>query len=48
MNVDRLMLGFMIISSGLSMWISNSATTVMVVPIVEAVFEELFKVSANR
>ena len=42
------MLGFMIITSGLSMWISNAATTVMVVPIVEAVFEELVSVCLNH
>ncbi|CAK8680394.1 unnamed protein product [Clavelina lepadiformis] len=35
------MLGFMLTSFFLSMWISNTATTAMMLPIVEAVFKEL-------
>lgn len=37
----RLMLGFMVVSSLLSMWISNSATTAMMLPIAQAVLEQL-------
>ncbi|CAL1290950.1 unnamed protein product [Larinioides sclopetarius] len=42
-----LMLGFMLTTMFLSMWISNTATTAMMVPIVEAVMLEL-KSSAER
>ncbi|PFX31726.1 Solute carrier family 13 member 2 [Stylophora pistillata] len=37
----RLMLGVMLTTSFLSMWISNTATTAMMVPIVEAVLGEI-------
>ncbi|XP_074467104.1 solute carrier family 13 member 2-like [Sebastes fasciatus] len=36
-----LMMGFMIVSSFLSMWISNTATTAMMLPIAQAVLEQL-------
>lgn len=35
------MLGVMLTTSFLSMWISNTATTAMMVPIVEAVLREI-------
>jgi len=38
-----LMLGIMLTTAFLSMWISNTATTALMVPIVEAVTQELFK-----
>lgn len=37
----RLMLGFMLPTCFLSMWISNTATTAMMIPIAEAVLQEL-------
>lgn len=37
----RLLMGFMIVSSFLSMWISNTATTAMMLPIANAVLEQL-------
>ena len=39
----RLLLGFMLVTMFLSMWISNTATTAMMVPIVDAVLQKLFE-----
>ncbi|KAF2345756.1 Solute carrier family 13 [Trinorchestia longiramus] len=43
----RLMIGFMSTSAFLSMWISNTATTAMMVPIVHALLQTLRKVCWN-
>lgn len=40
----RLLLSFMIVTGFLSMWISNTATTAMMLPIVDAVCKALPKV----
>ena len=37
----RLIFGFMLATMLLSMWISNTATTTMMIPIVEAVLQQL-------
>ncbi|KAL7645307.1 UNVERIFIED_CONTAM: hypothetical protein RMT77_003693 [Armadillidium vulgare] len=39
----RLMIGFMLTTMFLSMWISNTASTAMMVPIVDAILQELYK-----
>ncbi|CAO2644038.1 Na(+)/citrate cotransporter [Lemmus lemmus] len=38
---SRLMLGFMSVTAFLSMWISNTATTAMMIPILEAMLEQM-------
>ena len=38
-DLRRLVLGFMVASAALSMWVSNTATTLMLLPVVYAVLE---------
>ena len=40
----RLMLAFMMIACLLSMWITNSAVTAMLLPIVKSILNEIFDV----
>ena len=44
----RLMLGFMSVTAFLSMWISNTATTAMLIPIVHAVLLKLEEMMNDR
>jgi sodium-dependent dicarboxylate transporter 2/3/5 len=40
-NLRRLVLGFMVASAALSMWVSNTATTLMLLPVVYAVLDSM-------
>ena len=40
-SIASIMLGFMCVTAFMSMWISNAATTAMMMPILEAVLAEL-------
>ena len=44
----RLMTGFMLTTMFMSMWISNTAATAMMVPIVDAVLQQLYKVNKQK
>ncbi len=45
---ERLVLGFMVATAFLSMWISNTATTMMMLPIATAVAHQLAKLAASE
>lgn len=47
-NPSRLVLGFMFATAFLSMWISNTATTLMMLPIAMAVIDEMGKRSEKK
>ncbi|XP_043943262.1 solute carrier family 13 member 1 [Protopterus annectens] len=46
-NPEWLMLGFMVSSAFLSMWLSNTSTAAMVMPIVEAVVQQIISAEAE-
>uniref|UniRef100_F7E3A2 Solute carrier family 13 member 1 n=1 Tax=Ornithorhynchus anatinus TaxID=9258 RepID=F7E3A2_ORNAN len=46
-NPVWLSLGFMVSTAFLSMWLSNTSTTAMVMPIVEAVLQQIMRVEAE-
>ena len=46
--VCRILIGFMLPSWFLSMWLSNTATTGMMIPVAEKVIDEMWKQQRNR
>ena len=46
--VCRLMLGMMLATWFLSMWISNTSTTAMMIPIIEAIVQQLRSAGVAR
>lgn len=42
------MLGFMMTTALLSMWISNTATAAMIIPIAESLIDQLYKVKCYK
>uniref|UniRef100_A0A4W3KJY8 Solute carrier family 13 member 1 n=1 Tax=Callorhinchus milii TaxID=7868 RepID=A0A4W3KJY8_CALMI len=46
-NPGRLMMGFMLSCAFLSMWLSNTSTAAMVMPIVEAVTQQIINAEAE-
>ena len=46
-NANRIVLGFLLATGGLSMWISNTATTVMMLPIATSVIDLLTRGDAR-
>lgn len=48
LSAPRLMLGFMLVTAFLSMWISNTASTAMMMPISHAVLQQLHKSPRDR
>ena len=47
-STTSIMLGFMLLTAFMSMWISNAATSAMMLPILEAVLDQLGLAPAER
>jgi sodium-dependent dicarboxylate transporter 2/3/5 len=48
LSPSRLLLGFMITSAFLSMWVSNTATTMMMVPILLSIFAKMEEINSSE